>query len=193
MAGEKLRQMKAAARHLLDYLGEKDLLSIVIFDDVNPAELVVPAAPVTDRIALSHKIDLIEERGGTHMSTGMELGLRELRRGQSPERASSMFLLTDGQTWEDQDVCRSLADQCQASGISLYVFGLGTGAESNWDPRLLEDLALRSGGEWTLVETPEQVAPAFKSALQAMQGAAATNAQLTIRLIQGLSRGRSGG
>ncbi len=187
MSGEKLNAMKQAARLVVDQLGAQDLLSVVIFDDAQPAELVVPCAPVIDREAIQRKINAIEERGGTHMSTGMRLGLQEILRGRSPERVSSMILLTDGQTWEDQQECRDLADQCRMAGISIQAFGLGVGADSNWDPRLLEELAQRSGGEWMPVESPHQVSAAFQKTLCAIQGAAVANANLTIRMVSGVT------
>ncbi len=187
MAGEKLRAMKDAACQVVDRLGPADVLSIVIFDDADPAELVAPAALVTDRAALKHQIERIEERGGTHMSTGMRLGLQQLERGRSVERVNQMLLLTDGQTWEDQSACRELADQCRQAGIPIAVFGLGLGDQNNWDPQLLEDLARRSGGEWRVIENPAQVSEAFAGSLQAAQGAEAVNARLTLRLVQGVA------
>ncbi|MBN2548161.1 MAG: VWA domain-containing protein [Anaerolineales bacterium] len=192
MAGEKLRHMKEAACLVVDHLGAGDLLSVVVFDDAQPADLIVPSGAVQDREMVKRKIGAIQERGGTHMSTGMSLGLRELQRGQSPSanyvaRVNGMLLLTDGQTWEDEDKCRQLADQCRSEGIPIYVLGMGVGAGSDWDPRLLEDLAQRSGGEWVMVDQPEKVGAIFEKTLQAMQGTAVTNAQLTMRLVEGVS------
>ena len=111
MAGEKLRQMKDAAKRVVDYLGPNDLLSIVIFDDNDPADLILATGEVQDREMIKKKIDAIEERGGTHMSTGMRLGLQQLQRGLGSNRVSSMLVLTDGQTWEDQAECQELADK----------------------------------------------------------------------------------
>ncbi len=185
MAGKKLQCMKEAAKQVVDRLGPGDLLSVAIFDD--SAEMVIPGGAVTDREAIKCKIEAIQERGGTHMSTGMELGLKELSRGQSPERVDGMLLLTDGQTWEDQEKCLELADQCRAAGIPITALGLGVGEEGNWDPRLLEDLAQRSGGEWIAIDSPDKVANAFAATLQSLQGAAVTNATLTIRMVQGIT------
>jgi Ca-activated chloride channel family protein len=187
MAGEKLSKMKEAAQMVIDRLRPDDLVSVVVFDDAEPADLVVPSGTVQDRERLKQKIGIIEERGGTHMSTGMRLGLAELRRGQRPGYVSSMLLLTDGQTWEDQETCRDLADQCRAAGIPIYTMGLGIGGENNWDPRLLEDLAQRSGGEWLEIESPDQVCTIFEKILQAGWNMALTNVRLTMRLVQGVA------
>lgn len=185
MAGEKLRHLKSAAKLVVHCLGPKDVLSIVVFDDT--ADVIVPAGPVQDRDALKRKIDMVDERGGTHMSTGMSSGLQELQRGLSPGLVSRMLLLTDGQTWEDQPQCEELAEECRLAGIPINVLGLGVGEEGNWDPRFLESLAERSGGDWTVVDAPEKVSAVFESTLQSMQGTAVTKASLTMRLIEGVS------
>jgi Ca-activated chloride channel family protein len=187
MAGEKLNNMKEAAQMVIDRLRPRDLVSVVIFDDAEPAGLVVASGPAQDRERLKQKIGMIEERGGTHMSTGMRLGLAELKRGQRPGYVSSMLLLTDGQTWEDQQTCRDLADQSRAAGIPIYAMGLGIGGENNWDPSLLEDLAQRSGGEWLVIESPNQACAVFEKILKAGWNMAMTNVRLTIRLVQGVA------
>jgi len=187
MAGDRLTYMKEAASLVVDRLTEKDILSIVVFDDISPAESIFPSGTVQDRDNIKIKINGIEERGGTHMSTGMLQGLKELQKGLSSDRVSSMILLTDGQTWEDQQVCKDTADQCRASGIPIYVMGLGVGAESNWDPLLLEDLAQKSGGEWVVADSPMQVLDIFMNTLKTLQGTAVSNAFLTIRFVQGVT------
>lgn len=187
MAGSKLHYMKEAAKKVVDRLSSNDQLSIIIFDDADPADLILSTTPVTDREKIKRKIDAIQERGGTHMSTGMRLGLSELQRGKSTKRVNSMLLLTDGQTWEDQQDCLALADQYQTAGIPINVLGLGLGAESNWDPKLLEDIAQRSGGDWIAVESAENVGCVFENVLATIQGAAITNAKLTMRMVEGVS------
>jgi Ca-activated chloride channel family protein len=181
MAGEKLRQLKDAAKLTVDQLSSQDYLSVVIFDEI--AEVVIPASPVEDHAAFKQRIDAIQERGGTRMSTGMQVGLQELQRVSSPDRVSRMLLLTDGRTWEDPPECQNLADQLRESGIPISVLGF---AEGDWDPAFLEDLAQRSGGDWVAIESPDKVALAFEDALREMKGTAVTNAALTMRLVEGV-------
>ena len=181
MAGEKLRNLKDAAKLVVESLSSQDLLSIVIFDET--ADVVVPAAPIQDREALKRQIDTIEERGGTKMSSGMEAGLGELQRGLSHDCVNRMLLLTDGRTWEDTAQCQQLADQCRAAGIPRSVLGF---AEGDWDPAFLEDLAQRSGGDWIALDSPEKVSAVFENTVREMQGTAVTNASLTMRLVEGV-------
>jgi Ca-activated chloride channel family protein len=185
MAGNRLNQMKQAAKLVVDRLGPLDTLSIVIFDET--ADVVVPSTLVQDKDAMKRQIDRIEERGGTHMSSGMQAGLAELQRGMASGRVSRMMLLTDGQTWEDQSTCEAIADQCRSIGVPLNVLGLGLGGDMSWDPRFLENLAQRSGGEWMIAETPESVITIFGKTVQSMQGTAVTNANMTIRFVENVS------
>jgi Ca-activated chloride channel family protein len=185
MAGEKLHQLKDAAKLVIDRLGPQDWLSVVVFDD--RADIIVPAGTVQDCNALKRKIDSIDERGGTHMAAGMSAGLQQLQSGLAPDRVSRMLLLTDGQTWEDQPQCEAIADQCRMAGVPLNVLGLGVGADNNWDPIFLEKLAQLSGGDWAIIDTPDKVSTVFESTLRSMQGTAVTNALLTMRMVEGIS------
>ena len=75
MAGQKIANLRQAVSLVIDQLGPMDILSIVLFDD--RAEVLVPAAPVTDKNALKAKVRSITARGGTEMSKGMQLGIQE--------------------------------------------------------------------------------------------------------------------
>lgn len=182
MAGAKLDNLKNAAKSIVGQLNAQDILSIVTFDD--RAEIVASADYVTDQAQLNQKIDFIDERGGTAMSTGMQSGLTELQKHLGPDKVNRMILLTDGQTWEDKPLCEQLADQCGASGISMAVLGLGIGGEANWDPVFLENIAQRTGGDWTPVSDPAQLQTAFADILRDAQMTAISNASLTIRYVE---------
>ncbi len=181
MAGEKLRQMKEAAKRIVNHLSHQDTLSIVIFDEI--ADVVFSAGPVVDPDRINQRIDAIQERGGTRMSTGMQAGFQELTCTLSSDRVNRMLLLTDGRTWEDTPECLQLANQHRDVGIPISVLGF---AEGDWDPAFLEDLAQRSGGDWIAVESPEQIGSVFENALQELHGTAVTNATLTMRLVEGV-------
>lgn len=188
MAGEKLQAVKEAATLIVNRLGPKDLLAVVAFDDIEPAELLLPAGPVQDREAIERRIGLLRERGGTHLSTGLRLGLSQLQPGAAAGgRVNGLILLTDGRTWEDSEDCLRLAEQARQANIPIHVLGMGVGAGSDWDPRFLEELARRSGGEWGMVEQPQDTAAAFEKILHALRHAAVTSLALTLRLAPGVT------
>jgi Ca-activated chloride channel family protein len=178
MQGTKLENMKAATRRAIETLTDQDTVSIVIFDDT--VHVLVPATPATDKPALLAQIDTITEAGGTAMSLGMQAGQAEIQKHQSADRLSHMLVLTDGQTWGDEDVCRSIAQSLGASGVSITALGLG----DEWNEKLLDDLAEFSDGRSDYIAEPQQIHDFFQRAVRDAQGTAAREARLLLRLVR---------
>lgn len=181
MDGPKLDNVKAAVKLLVDRMRPEDLVSVVIFDDT--AQVVVPSQPVANRDAIKQAVDKVREGGGTQMSQGMNLGLDELRKGVSPDRVSRMLLLTDGQTWGDEVVCRQRADE--AAGLGIPITALGVGDE--WNEKLLDELATKTNGASDFIETPDKIIPFFEQALKRAQSTKVLNANLTLRVVSGVN------
>ena len=178
MAGQKIRDLRQAARLTLDRLGPEDLVSLVLFDD--NVDVLAAAHPAADRAALLAQLERIEERGGTQMSLGLQAGLAQLRAGLGPDRVSRLVLLTDGETWDDEARCRELAQQAAALGAPITALGLG----DEWNQALLTDLADLSGGNWEFIDTPDRILAAFQHVVVTMQRTLVTNATLILRLVR---------
>jgi Ca-activated chloride channel family protein len=184
MAGEKVANLREAVKLVIDQLEPDDIISIVIFDD--RADVLVPSQPASDRDGLKRLVDRITDRGGTEMSKGMRLGLNELRKNMGHDRVSRMVLLTDGQTYGDEDECIKLAKECQELGLPIVAFGLG----EDWNEELLDEIAgatAGSGGFSEFIQEPSQILTHFQDVLRSMKGTVAKNAYLTLRLVQGVS------
>ncbi len=182
MSGAKLANLKAAAKLAIDRLGPGDLVSIVIFDD--KVQVLVPSRPADNPAALKREIDGIRDGGGTEMSRGMRAGLDELRKGLTPGRVSRMLLLTDGETFGDEDVCRKLAAEAGRSGIPIIALGLG----EDWNEKLLDDIADASRGVSDFIpdRQPQAILKSFEEHVRAAQATAIQNAQFILRLIPGV-------
>jgi Ca-activated chloride channel family protein len=178
MQGAKLESMKAATRRLIETLTAQDVVSIVIFDDT--VQTLVPATPAADKAALLAAVDQIVESGGTAMSLGMQAGQAELQKHAGPDRLGAMLLLTDGQTWGDEDVCRTIAQGLAQAGVRITALGLG----AEWNEQLLDDLAEATGGSSDYIAEPTQITEFFQRAVRAAQGTAATEARLLLRLVK---------
>lgn len=178
MQGAKLESMKAAARRLIDTLTPEDVVAIVIYDD--QVQTLVPATPAADKAALLAAVDTIVESGGTAMSLGMQAGQVELQKHAGADRIGHMLLLTDGQTWGDEEVCRSIAQSLGAAGVRITALGLG----AEWNERLLDDLADVTGGTSDYIAEPTQIESFFQRAVRSAQGTAATEARLLLRLVK---------
>jgi Ca-activated chloride channel family protein len=163
-------------------MGPRDLISIVIFDD--KVKVVVPSQPVADTGSLKRQIDSIRAGGGTAISRGMKEGLQELQKGVGPDRVSRMLLLTDGETFGDEDVCRRLA--ADAGGQSIPVVALGLGEE--WNEQLLDDIADTSGGTSDFIPAgqPDIILTTFERQVRAAQATVVQNAEMILRLVGGM-------
>jgi len=182
MSGSKLANLKEAAKLAIDQMGPQDLVSIVIFDD--KVKVVAPGQPVTDPAGLKRQIERIRDGGGTEMSRGMRKGLEELRKGVSPDRVSRMLLLTDGETFGDEDVCRQLAAEAGGEGIPITALGLG----EEWNEQLLDDIAEASGGTSDFIPEgrPDVILNTFERQVRMAQATVVQNAQMILRLVPGV-------
>lgn len=178
MQGAKLESMKAAARRLIETLTPDDVVAIVIYDDT--VQTLVPATPASDKAALLAAIDTIVESGGTAMSLGMQAGQAELQKHAGADRIGHMLLLTDGQTWGDEEVCRTIARDLGQAGVRITALGLG----AEWNEKLLDDLAELTGGSSDYIAEPAQIETFFQRAVRSAQGTAATEARLLLRLVK---------
>ena len=182
MAGEKLQNLKEAVKLVLDQLQPHDYVSLIIFDD--QAKVVSPSQPVTNPAHLKSLVDGIRDGGGTEMSKGMKLGLAEVQKALDPSsRVSRILLLTDGQTWGDEDQCQQLGVDAGRLGFPITALGLG----DDWNEDLLDAIANASGGISEFIDAPHKIQQHFQDTLRAMQATVVNNAQLVLRLARGVN------
>ncbi len=181
MQGAKLAAMKDATKRVIDTLTPQDIVSIVLFDDT--VQVLAPATAAGDKAALQALVDSIEEAGGTAMSGGLRAGQAELRKNATPDRVGALLLLTDGQTWGDEDSCRTLAGELAQAGVRITALGLG----AEWNEKLLDDLAEATGGTSDYIAEPAQITTFFQRAVRAAQGTVAQDARLLLRLARDIT------
>ncbi len=151
MQGIRLDQVKSAARQIIETLNEQDTFSVVAFSD--RAEVILPAQPCINKIALYSKINSIAAGGGTEILQGVLHGLLELQGALNANKVNHLILLTDGRTYGDEDDCLLLAQLAEQDGI--LISGLGIGDE--WNDSFMDQLAAGTGGEAQYVSSPEVV------------------------------------
>ena len=181
MSGQKIADLKTAAKMAIDLLTPEDYVSLIVFDDT--ASVAFPSQQAADKKALKAAVDRIRDGGGTHISFGMSKGLTELEKQLGPGRVSRMILLTDGETFGDEQNCRTLAQRAGDAGIAINTFGLG----EDWIEALLDDIADASQGSSDYIDTPDKISEAFKRTVKSVQAAVVQNANLVLRLTGGVS------
>jgi len=181
MQGRKIKNLREAAKLVVDRLGPQDTISIVAFSDRK--YLIAESQPVTDKDELKRKIDRIRDGGGTAISGGMAQGLTELEKALAPDRISRMLLLTDGQTFGDEKQCKKLGAKAGDQGIVVNALGLG----DDWNEDLLDEIAEASGGRADFIDSPDKIVDFFEQAVQSMQDTVIQNAQMVLRLANGVT------
>lgn len=162
MQGEKLDILKATAIQLLRSLRPQDVLSIVAFSD--RAEVVVPASISLDKKKQEGRIQMMQASGATEIFNGLDAGLKEIRRTLDPSRVNHIILLTDGQTYGDEQACLQLAEQAAAQNIGIT--GMGIGHE--WNDIFLDALAGKTGGSSAYISKPKDIERLLVEKFQAL-------------------------
>lgn len=181
MDGPKMDNLKRAVVAVIETLRPDDLVSVVVFDETS--DVIVPSQSAADKAALNNRVEAMRVQGGTAMSTGLEAGAAELRKGMTPDRVSYLLLLTDGQTWGDEDRCRAIAQELGQAGVRMTALGLG----DEWNERLLDDLATATSGTSDYIAQPQDIVQYFQRAAQTAQNTAVRNGRLLIRLSSGVT------
>jgi Ca-activated chloride channel homolog len=151
MKGEKMDVVKATAIQVLRNLRPQDILSVVIFSD--RAEVIIPASYHQDRSRLEARIQMIQPAGGTEIFQGLEAGAKEVMRSLDAKRVNHIVLLTDGQTYGDEQQCLELASKLAKSGIGISAMGIG----QEWNDIFLDILATRTGGSSAYIAEPQDI------------------------------------
>jgi Ca-activated chloride channel family protein len=180
MDGDKMNNVKEAVGYILDHLGDQDLISVIIFDD--QFEAVVPSQRAQNRDEIKSRIAKIEARGGTQISDALTAALGEVRKGYAKNRVNRILLLTDGQTWDDEDACLKRADEAGSEGIAVTTAGIG----EEWNEKLLLQIAERSRGNSHWIQNPIAILDAFRQEVDGIQSVAATSLRVTARMSPGV-------
>lgn len=151
MQGDKMDMVKATAIQLLRNLRAEDVFSVVAFSD--NAEVVIPAAFNADKKKQEGRIQMIYPSGATEIYNGLKAGLQEVRRTADPARVNHIILLTDGQTYGDEQNCLRLAEEAAAQNIGISGMGIG----SDWNDIFLDALASKTGGSSAYISNPKDI------------------------------------
>ena len=176
MHGEKIFESIHAIQSMLDHLHMDDLLTLVFFDDF--VEVVADGETPRGRPGIEEALKGITVRGSTELAKGLEVTLDRLV-ARTPSsgraRAASLVLLTDGQTYGDEQRCFDLANKARENGISITTLGLG----AEWNRSLLDRLSAISGGSSHYVAKPADLTGHFEEVVHQLRATLALNMRMT--------------
>ena len=174
MNGARLERVKVAAHHIIDQLNSDDVFSVVTFNDFS--EVIIPATTVQDKPNLKARVSLMSASGGTEIYKGLSAGIEQNRRFLAPKLVNHVILLTDGNTYGDQDRCIDLIRKASAEGISVSAMGLG----SDWNDKFLDELASISGGTCEYIKSPSAVVRFLNDHVRSLSNVFVERLQLSV-------------
>ena len=164
-APSNLEAVQASIAQAARHFQEGDRISLVAFAD--RAEVLLTAVAgsehkqVLNAISALTSLQLGDE---TDIAAGLQAGLAEIRREQIPGAVNRALILTDGFTREPERV-QELAKEARDMGISVSTLGIG----SEFNEKLLVDVADASLGNAYFARVPQEIPPAFGQELAAVQ------------------------
>ena len=175
MKGQNIEMVKAAAIHLIRSLRPQDILSVVTFSD--RAEILIPASLQIEPRKMEIKIRMLVPSGGTEILQGLQAGLSEVRRNLSLERVNHIVLLTDGQTYGDEEEALALADEAESAGVGIS--GLGVGKD--WNDEFLDKLAEKTGSSSRYIAEPQEIRSFLEEKFEQLAKVFAENVTLELQ------------
>ncbi len=162
MSGIAIRQAQFALLRVLENLRDADSFNLLKFGAEHLAIFphCVAVTPRSLRYARQEILNLAAEMGGTEMGLALDYAyaLRDLG-----ERAMSVLLITDGQTYQHRDV----VEVAQNSGHRIFTIGVGSAAAHGF----INEIAEKTGGACEIVTPLEPMEEAvfrqFRRMLQA--------------------------
>ena len=180
MRGDKIERLREAMSLTVQQMAPDDLISVTVFND--KATVLAASSSLSNQSSFLEKIKRLRAAGGTQMSRGMSLGLREVYQSFSEERVNQLLLLTDGQTYGDEPQCLKLAREAGEHHIAIQALGLG----DDWNEDLLDNIGKLSHGDADLIESSDEIVPLLTQTVERSQKAVVRNARMTLRLVSGV-------
>jgi Ca-activated chloride channel family protein len=174
MQGARLQRVKEATNYIVDYLTDDDCFSLVTFSD--RAELVLPAQRGMDKAIAKSKVSMVHSSGGTEILQGLLMGLDQVERWQTSQTINHLILLTDGQTYGDEEECLAQAVEASQRGVSISTMGIG----QDWNDKLLDEIASRSGGTSAYIDSASKIMTVFREKIHGLGSIFAQNLRLTL-------------
>ena len=183
MTGERIAQARAAAVMAVKRLDNKDIASVVIFDE--KVDVPVPAQKVADHNYFIDRILQVAPRGNTAIYAGVNAGADEVRKHKDPQRLNRVVLLSDGLANVGPSRPGDFAElgrRLLAEGISVSTIGLGT----QYNEDLMLALARAADGNHAFASAPTDLVQIFNREFDDVLASCAQMVSIDVELSPGV-------
>lgn len=177
MTGEPLHFCKEAIKFVINQLTEKDVLSVVVFDD--QVKTVFGPEKVIHKDSLKGKIDQIETGGMTNLSGGLIQGCQHVLKKNSKQFVNRVIILSDGNANSgitEFGHFMKVVDDYQTGGVIISSIGVS----DHFDEELMEGIAEHGKGNFYFIDKVEEIPTIFSKELDGLLSTVAQNITFTI-------------
>ncbi len=153
MAGTALSNAQAAAVQLINDLGPADKVSVLSFNDTVETQVELTA----DKAAAIAAVQALSAGGDTAFNDAVYEGARLL--ASRPRGRKALVVLTDGEDTSSVLTIDDAISAAQEASVPVYAVGFGPDIR----PRILERLALLTGGHLYRTPSSEQIGESFQA------------------------------
>lgn len=187
MAGERMKNAKAAARAAVDRLNDGDTVSVLAFDTRVQPVLRPTVIGAATRAEVAQSIEAVRLGGDTCISCGIESAMVDT--ASSTDTVDQILVLSDGQANNGlvtMDALRGLATRARSQGSSITTIGVSLG----YNEETLGALALESNGRHHFVQDESDLPAVFQKEADILTGTVASGAEAVISLAPGVELSR---
>ena len=178
----KLQRVVESLHVLLDYLGDADMISLVVFESGIQRPFTNTPTTADNKELVRAYLRTVRPMGGTNLSSAIA-SLHEVMAGAPAGYKNGILLLTDGEATTGITDTATLLVHTQtllAAYPALTLSTIGYGHDHKAD--LLRGMADRGGGSYTIVTGAEGVAAALGDLLGGLRTCVAQEVKLVVPL-----------
>ena len=175
---KKFEYAMKAAMMVVENLSDRDVISLIVFGD--RAIVLSPAGKAVNKDYLYHRLTEFEPEGNTNLSAGMLEAFAQIDSKSAEGQHKQVIVLTDGlanRGVTDPLELSAMVAKARKRGIHLSTIGCGT----EFDGKLLTDIAIAGAGRYTYVGDAEEIPAAVSAELNGLLEVVAQNVKLEIR------------
>lgn len=177
MQGDKIRELKSAARFIIEQADPNDRLSLIAFNSKATRALRLRKMSVEGKNDANVATLRLGAGGGTSIAAGVDAALSVLERRRQRNKVSAILLLTDGQDGSTRCRIPELMQRAARANCSIYAFGFGV----DHDAALLANIAEQARTPFTYVEESEKIREAFAGTVGGLSSIVAQSVELMVK------------
>lgn len=179
MRGDRIRQARQAAIHLVNSLGEQDRLALVTYGTDHTVEFDSMFATEENRRQMRNIISALNVDGWTNLSAGFEAGIEIVSEHHDDSAVNRVILLSDGHANRgitDPAQLQALSRQAFDNGISTSSIGFGL----DYNARLMTGIAREGAGNYYFADDSHDLGALIAREMTGLTGTVANRIEAVI-------------